>query len=123
MYSEHLIAELVRLVDHHYVTGAELDANLSRPVVQVGKIIGPLVGSRPSDIALTWWASMKGTEVPVGTRGAVHLLADSRTGLGLGNGRGVVESDGERVVIVNRPDPSRYIAAYRLPGVSYGGLL
>ena len=124
MYSEHVIAELVRLVDGSFATGKELDSQLGRVTVQVGRVIGTTVGApRPTDISLTWWASRKGTPVPVGTRGAVHVLPDSRTGMGLGPSRGVVESAGGRLVTVKNPESNRYVGAYKLPGVSYGGLI
>lgn len=123
MYSEHLIAALLGLVAETYPDGASLDYVKGAPQVQVGKIIGPDVGSEPADSYLAWWAEIVGEPVAPGTRAAVHILPDRWTGIGLGGDRGVIESTGEHLGVVAHPEDDRYTGVYRLPTIQYGGLL
>lgn len=123
MYSEHLIASLQRLVQGRFPTGADLDAVRGRPVVQVGRVIGPSLGYRPSDASLGWQARTTGAPAPHGTRAAVHTLPSGLVAIGLGQGRGMIETVGDRLVVVARPEPGRYTGAWRLPTVQYGGLV
>ena len=123
MYSEHLIAILVRHAATHYDTGAELDAELGRPVVQIGRIVGPDIGSNPSDGHLSWFTQKVGTKVAVGTRAAIHILPGKRVGVGLGPRRGVIESTGDHLALVRNPEPGRYLGAYTIPTIQYGGLV
>lgn len=123
MYSEHLIAALLDVVEDRYGTGEALDADRGRDVVTVGRIAGPLLGWAPSDAALVWEAANRGAVAAVGTRGAVHTMAGGRCAMGLGRTRGAVETIGNRLVHLTTFDPSRYTGAYYLPGVYYGGLI
>lgn len=123
MYSEHLLADLLALAQGWYVKGTDLDQDLTRVTVELGRLIGPDLGYTPTDASLAWWARRTGTPAPVLTRGAIHLNRDGRTGIGLGPGRGVLETRGDRLVRVRTPEPGRYLAAYRLPTIEYGGLL
>lgn len=123
MYSEHLIASLLELVAGTRTTGTDLDAELTRQVITVGRMLAPRFDANPNDAALTFLATAKGTPTPIGTRGAVHLMADGRTAVHLGADRGAIETSGLELVIVRRPEPGRYTSAWRLPGVHYGGLI
>lgn len=123
MYQEHIIGTLLDLVQGSRYTGGDVDAGLGRVTVEIGAIIGPLLGYRPSDAALNWHARTTGTPVPPGTRGAVHTLPDGRAAVGLGAGRGVLETAGDELVTVTQLDPSRYTGAWRLPTIEYGGLI
>lgn len=123
MYSEHLIAYLLRFTQGTVPTGASVDKIRTRPVVTLGRIIGPDLGIRPHENALRRLTATTGVPAHIGTRAAIHLLPDGRCGFGLGGNRGVIESTGERLVIVASPEPGRYTSAWRLPAIEYGGLL
>lgn len=123
MYSEHAVSTLMPYVTGTYRDGAALDQHLTRTVVEVGRIIGGILGCLPSDSSLAWWAAKAGTPAVAGTRAAVHVLPDGRTGFGLGPARGVIETVGDRLVIVRHPHPDRYTGVYLLPTIEYGGLL
>lgn len=123
MYSEHAIARVLPYVATTFSRGGDLDQVLTRTVVEIGRILGPDLGCPPADASVAWWARKAGTPAAAGTRGAVHLLPDGRVGLGLGAGRGVVETAGDRLAIVERPEPGRYAGAYYMPTITYGGLL
>lgn len=123
MYSEHLIAAVLAQVDGAFTTGARLDAVLGRVVVTVGRVLGPMIGTHPSDGSVIWFASTYGKPARLGTRGAVHLLRDGTTALHLGKTRGAIETAGDRLVVVRRPASNRYVAAWYLPNTSYGGLI
>lgn len=123
MYSEHLTATLLNLVQRYYYYGYELDRELVRPIVQVGRIIGPDLGCQPSDRSLAWYAQQFGVPAAIGSRASLHILHDSRVGFGLGPGRGVIETAGDTLAIVTAPEERRYTGAYRLPNIDYGGLI
>lgn len=123
MYSEMLVAHLLRLVRDRYGDPAAVDAAAARPIITVGRIAGPHLGYPPTDAALAWEAVHKGEPAGVGTRAAVHLLGDGRCALGLGRGRGLVECGGDRLVHLTTLHPGRYESAWYLPGVYYGGLI
>lgn len=123
MYSEHLVADLMELVQGSYWTGTELDRELTRVTTSVGRILGPDLGTNPSDASLAWYASRWGTPAPPLTRAAIHVLVDGRIGFGLGTGRGVIESGGHHLVVVMNPEPGRYPQVWKLPTIHYGGLI
>lgn len=123
MYSEHIVATLLDLVQRSYYYGYELDRDLTRTTVQIGKILGPDLGAQPSDQSLAWHAQKFGTPAPIGTRAAVHVLTDGRIGIGLGSGRGIIETTGGELALLTNPEPGRYSGAWRHPTIEYGGLL
>lgn len=123
MYSEHLVAAVLRFTVDHFDSGSALDAVSGRHVVQIAGIIGTDLGCAPQDQDVAWWAAKVGTTVGAQSRAAIHVLPGNRLGVGLGAGRGVVESTGDRLAVVHRPEEGRYTGVYRVPGVEYGGLL
>lgn len=123
MYSEHLTATLLDLVQLHYYYGYELDQNLTRVTVEIGRILGTDLGCEPSDQSLGWFVQQFGVSAPLGSRASFHVLHDGRVGCGLGPGRGVIETAGDQLAIVTSPEPGRYIGAWRLPNVEHGGLI
>lgn len=123
VYSEHLIAALLPITALTYPTGGDLDADLTRQVVTIGRVLGVDLGCVPSDPGLVWFTRTYGTVTEMGSRAAVHLLPDGRTGIGLGTGRGIIESRGDGLALIQYIDPDRYTAAYRLPNIAYGGLI
>jgi hypothetical protein len=123
MYSEHVVAILLSYARGAYPTGDAIDSVQERRVVEIGRLLGPELGVDPSDKALGWFASAYGTAVPLRTRAAVHILPDGRVGFGLGHTRGVIESTGGHLTIVTNPEPGRYLSAWRLPTIEYGGLI
>lgn len=128
MYSETLIADLQALVKDTYDTGDEIDPN-QRVIVEIGRVLSMSLGLAPGDRYLARFAEDYGTPVPHLTRGAVHILPprpdnlQRLVGIGLGQGRGVIETAGDRLVRILNPSPSRYTAVHRIPNVTYGGLL
>lgn len=123
MYSEHLIAELLRYTTGSYRTGDDLDQTIDRIVVTIGRITGRPLGTLPTDASLGWWSTAYGDPAPIGTRAAIHVLRDGRVGVGLGPTRGVIETAGDHLTVVTHPNPTRYTGAYKLPLIHYGGLI
>lgn len=123
MYSEHLTAILLPLIQRNYYYGYELDQTLTRVTVSVGRILGPDLGCDPSDASLAWFAQQFGTPAALYSRASIHVLQDGRTGFGLGPGRGVIETAGDELALVTNPRPDRYTGAWRFPHVNYGGLI
>jgi len=123
MYSEHAVAALLRLVAGTYRTGAEVDETRGRVTVSVGRHLGAELGALPTDASLGFLAERFGSPAPPMTRAAVHVLADGRTGFGLGPTRGVIESAGDHLVVITQPEADRYTGVWRLPTIEYGGLL
>lgn len=123
MYSEHIVATLLDLTQRSYYYGYELDRDLTRITVSVGRILGPDLGCEPSDGALSWYCQRFGTPAALGSRASFHVLRDSRVGVGLGPGRGVIETVGPELAIVSSPETGRYTGAWRLPNVEHGGLI
>ena len=123
MYSEHIVATLLDHVQRTYYYGYELDSDLTRTIVDVGRLVGPDLGCSPSDKSLAWFVQQFGTPVPLGTRAAFHILGDGRVGLGLGSGRGVIETAGYELALVTAPETGRYTGAWKLPNIDYGGLI
>lgn len=123
VYSEHFIASLQTLVQGAYPTGEDVDAVRTRVVVRIGGVVGAALGYRPSDAALAWQARTTGVPAPPGTRAAIHILPNGLVAVGLGPGRGMIETTGDRLVTVAYTNPARYTGAWRLPTIQYGGLI
>lgn len=123
MYSEHIVADLLSLIQRTYYYGYELDVELTRTVVSIGRLLGPDLGCEPSDLALSWFLQRFGTPAALGSRASFHILHDNRIGLGLGPRRGIIETAGDSLALVTNPEPDRYTGAWRLPNIEYGGLI
>lgn len=121
MYSEHLIAAALGATTGRTTMRTFLAAG--RTTVSVGRLIGPLIGAHPNDASLIWYARTFGVAAPLGTRGALHVLASGFTALHLGSGRGAVETTGASLVVLTDPPAERYTEAWYLPNVEYGGLI
>lgn len=123
MYSEHLIAALLRTCAARTDSGQQIDAGITRLLVTVGRMIGPDLNCAPSDAALIDLARTFNHPAALGTRGAVHTLSAGRAAIGLGATRGAVETAGTHLVHLTRFEAHRYTGAWYLPGVLYGGLI
>lgn len=122
-----IVAELQQLIEYQVDSGAECDEVRSLTEETFIEVAEPLsqacedsgIRLPVTDQAMRAVLERDCVQAPVVPRfGVVLVLADGR--LGVGDSRGaVIESAGDGLCLIGKPEPGRYVDAYFLPHVFY----
>ena len=124
-----IVSRVLNQADYIAPDGATVDALLAGagPRVEIAELIGQAcrahgLGVPLDDDLLRPYLVSTGRVmlVDLSVRGLILALADGRLALSIGNGR-AVESVGQGMGVVARPEPGRYVEAFKLPGVDLLG--